>query len=298
MADKSVVMVTGCSSGFGRLMVETLARRGHTVIGGMRDPEGKNAGPFAELKRLTETEKLPLHVVPLDVTSDASTNAAMKKALAVAGRIDALVNNAGIACFGITEAFTVDQVTAQFDTNVFGALRMNRAVLPHMRAAGRGLLIQISTSTARVPMPFMGVYCAAKAAAEMLAEEARYELAPLGIDSTILEATLYPTPMLQKMTQPADAERLAGYGPTLGFMGLLGKAQEWMLSTRPDPQEVADAVIQLVEAAPGTRPLRTLVGAIHAEGTATLNQTTDSMVGSFYGSMGVAGLVQLRTDGI
>ena len=294
MADASVVLVTGCSAGLGRLTVETLARRGHTVVGGMLDPDGRNNAARDELRALANADRLPLHILPLDVTNDASVDAFVRGALEIGRRIDVLVNNAGLACFGITEAFTIDQVQAQFEANVFGELRMNRAVLPHMRAAGRGLLVLISTSTARIPMPFMGVYCATKAAAETLAEQARYELAPLGIDSAIIEATIYPTSMLQKMAQPADGERLAGYGPTLAYMGNIGKAQEWMLSPKPDPQEVADAVSVLVEAEPGTRPLRTLVGAIHAEGMADLNAASDRMVRSFYGAMGADGMLQLK----
>jgi NAD(P)-dependent dehydrogenase (short-subunit alcohol dehydrogenase family) len=128
MSQQKTVLVTGCSSGFGRLMVETLARHGHTTVAGMRDPAGKNASASAELRALAEREHLPLHIVALDVTDDASVQEAVHTAAEKSGgRIDVLVNNAGIASFGITEAFTIEQVARQFDTNVFGPLRMKRA---------------------------------------------------------------------------------------------------------------------------------------------------------------------------
>jgi len=294
MSEKSVVFVTGASSGFGRLIVEAVARRGHTAIAGMRDPQGKNAQAASELGRVAKDEKLPIHVVPLDVTSADSANAAAKAAATKAGRIDALINNAGIACFGITEAFTDEQVAEQFNTNVFGAVRMNRAVLPYMRGSGRGLIVQISTSIGRSPMPFMGIYGATKAAAEVLAEEARYTLAPLGIDSVILQAGIYPTPMQQKMAQPADGARIQGYGPLFPVMEQMGKAMQYMLSSKPDPQEVADAVVKLLEAAPGTRPLRTMVGATHPNGVRELNEATDGVIRGFYPMMGIGNLLQFR----
>jgi NAD(P)-dependent dehydrogenase (short-subunit alcohol dehydrogenase family) len=293
MANGLVVLVTGSSSGFGRLMVETLARRGHVTFAGMRDPDGRNASAAGELRALADSQKLPLHVVALDVTSDASTEAAAAAAIAKAGRIDALVNNAGIASFGATEAFTLEQVAEQFNTNVFGSLRTRRAVLPHMRAAGSGLLIEISTSLGRVPMPFMAIYCACKAAEEMFAEEGRYTLAPLGIESTILEASVYPTPMLQRMIQPADPSRLPGYGPLFPVMEQLGKAMEYMLSMKPNPQEVADAVAALVEAPRGSRPMRTLVGGAHPEGVRDMNRASDQTIAGFYSMMGVGHLGRL-----
>jgi len=291
MANPQVVLVTGTSSGFGRLTVETLARRGHTVFATMRDPEGKNAAAAAELSGLAQKGSLPIHVLSMDITSESAVNAAVARAAEQAGRIDAVVNNAAVGGFGITEAFTIDQVKEQFDTNVFGALRVNRAALPHLRKAGRGLILYVSTSIARTPMPFMGVYCATKAASEIFAEEARYVLAPLGVESAILQAGIYPTPLQSKMAQPADGARAGGYGPLFPVMEQMGKAMQYMLSSKPDPQEVADAVLKLVEAPAGSRPLRTLVGSTHPTGVKELNESSDRLVEGFYGAMGIGHLV-------
>lgn len=295
MIDQRVVFLTGAGSGFGRLTSEALARRGHLVIAGVHDGREDQA---EELTRLADTEKLPLHIVMLDVTRDDSVRAAVDRALDITKRIDVLVNNAGLGAFGITEAFTVDQVEAQLATNVLGVLRMNRAVLPHMRAAGRGLLVQLSTSIGRVPMPFMGVYGATKAAAEMFAEEGRYLLSPLGIDSVIVEAGIYPTPMLGKMVQPEDAERVGAYGPVVGLLGQLGEAMQGMLSgpSAPDPAEVAEAIVALIEMTPGTRPLRTLVGKTHAQGVKELNEATDRIVEGWYPMMGLSSLLELSGE--
>ncbi|HVE85333.1 MAG TPA: SDR family oxidoreductase [Myxococcales bacterium] len=291
MASHQVVLVTGTSSGFGRLISRTLARRGHTVFATMREPEIKNAAAAVDLRVLAGKERIPLHVLPMDVTSDASVSEAVGRAMEQEGRIDAIVHNAAIASFGITEAFTLDQVKEQFETNVFGPLRVNRAALPHLRQAARGFILHISASIARSPLPFMGVYCATKAALEVLAEEARYVLAPLGIDSAILQPGVYPTPLQQKLLQPLDGARASGYGPLFPVMEQMGKFMQYMLSTRPDPQEVADAVLRLVEAPPGTRPLRTLVGAAHPGGVEALNDSSDRLIEGFYGGMGIGHLV-------
>lgn len=292
MADKQTVLVTGCSSGFGKLAAETLARRGHTTIATMRGVEGKNADVATALTTLAEAESLPLHVLEMDVTDTASVEAAVARVLEREGRIDAVINNAGIGAFGVTEAFSPEQFHTIFNTNVLGSVRVNRAVLPAMRAAGRGLLVHVSTSVARVPMPFMGVYCASKAALEVMAEENRYLLRPFGIDSVIVEPSIYPTGILTNMMQPADGERMAGYGQVLGLMGEMGKAMEWALSEGPNPQEVADLFVALVEAEHGTRALRNIIGILHPPEAAELNQTTDRMIQQFYPMIGMAPLVQ------
>lgn len=149
LMDKTI-LVTGSSSGFGRLMVETLARQGYAVFAGMRAPAGKNAPAADEIRALAQREHLSAHVVEMDVTDDASVEQAIESIVGITGRLDVVVNNAGIAYSGPLEAFTIDQIQDQFDTNVFSVLRVNRAVLPHMRRQGSGLLLQIGSLAGRV----------------------------------------------------------------------------------------------------------------------------------------------------
>ena len=135
------ILVTGSTSGFGRLTVETLARRGYRVFAGMRAAAGKNAPAAEELRALAQQEQLALHLVEIDVTDDASVERAIKAIIETTGRLDVVVNNAGVAYSGPLEAFTLEQVRQQFETNVFSVLRVNRAVLPQMRKQGSGLLL-------------------------------------------------------------------------------------------------------------------------------------------------------------
>src|SRR5260221_14398849 len=127
---EQTVLVTGSTSGFGRLMVETLARQGYVVFAGMRDVAGKNAPAAEALRQAAERERLVLHIVDLDVTDDASVEQAVEAILGTTGRLDVVVNNAGVAYSGPLEAFTLEQVRQQFETNVFSVLRVNRAVHP------------------------------------------------------------------------------------------------------------------------------------------------------------------------
>jgi NAD(P)-dependent dehydrogenase (short-subunit alcohol dehydrogenase family) len=261
MATSQVIIVTGASSGFGRLTVETLSRRGHTVFAGIRASAGRNRDAVEALHTLARTEHLALQVVDLDVNDDASTERAVQEVVAAAGRLDVVVNNAGVSFMGPLEAFTSEQAQQQFDTNVLGVLRMNRAALPRMRAQGSGLLLQVGSVVGRLAFPFMGLYAATKLALEGLTEAYRAELAGLGVDAVIVEPGTYPTNLGANRTPPADAARIALYAAELQrFMGLLSTAARGGNGVpAPDPQEVADAIAYLIETPAGERPLRTVV---------------------------------------
>src|SRR5437016_11992989 len=139
MNSKQVILITGSSTGFGRLFAETLARKGHTVFATMRDPGGRNAKNAAEIRTLAEKDSLPVHVLEMDVTDDASVERAVDAAVAKAGRIDVAINNAGYVVSGLAEAVTPEQAQRLMDTNLLGPVRVNRAVLPPMRPQPRGL---------------------------------------------------------------------------------------------------------------------------------------------------------------
>ena len=252
------ILVTGSSSGFGRLIVETLAREGYTVFASMREVAGKNVAAVLELGDLAQREHLSLHVVEMDVTDDASVEQAIESIVGMTGRLDVVVNNAGVEYSGPLEAFTLDQAQNQFDTNVFGVLRVNRAALPHMRRQGRGLLVQIGSVAGRLVVPFAGLYTATKFALEGLTESYRDELAPFGIDAAIVEPGTYPTSISVKQVSAADTERAALYQDAFEVFTNQFFAEN-RSSTPPDPQEVADAVAGLIGKPAGQRPLHTVV---------------------------------------
>jgi NAD(P)-dependent dehydrogenase (short-subunit alcohol dehydrogenase family) len=260
MSQQRTAVVTGANSGFGRATVEALAAGGWRVYATMRDLTTRNAEAAAELRAQG------ISVVELDVLSDASVEAAAHLIIDEAGAPDLLVNNAGNGYMGLEEAFTVDAVERQFATNVFGPLRVDRAFLPAMRAAGGGLIVFVSSVVARVVFPFTGVYTASKWALDALAEALSYEVSSFGIDVAIVQPGAYPTDIGAKMNGPDDTARVAAYGAFADvanrvYQGL-GEAAEGR-----DPADVARAIVALADQPAGTRPLRTVVPS-DAEGAA------------------------------
>ncbi len=289
MAANDVVLITGCSTGFGRVMAETLARRKYRVYAGMRNIDGKNAANANELKSLAQRESLNLRAVELDVNDDASVDCVMNEVMSEAARIDVLVNNAGLSIRGLSEAVTVEQMRKIFETNVFAVQRMNRAVLPHMRKRGSGLLVHISSQAGRVVIPCFGVYGASKFALEALAESYQYELAGEGIESISVQPGAYATAITQNADKAADEQRAAAYGPGAEIpQTLLAN-----LGKRGDPQEVADAVLKLLEMAPGTRPLRTAVG-VAGDFVPRVNSFTDKIQEALLRAFGLSALTAFR----
>jgi NAD(P)-dependent dehydrogenase (short-subunit alcohol dehydrogenase family) len=192
------------------------------------------------------------------VTDDASVKRAVDYVIQTANRLDVIVNNAGVSYTGPIEAFTLEQVQQQFDTNVFGVIRVNRAALPQMRAQRSGLLLQVGSVLGRVALPFAGLYGASKFALEGLTEAYRYELAALGIDAAIVEPTTYPTHLVANSHRPVDEERIAPYAAVMNALAPRTVATD-MNAAPPDPQEVANAIAALIALPAGERPLRTIV---------------------------------------
>ncbi|MFL5011855.1 SDR family oxidoreductase [Rhizobium sp.] len=255
-----VVVVTGASSGFGKLTVLELARRGHTVVATMRDVEGRNAQVRSDLIEAVKAEGRVLQVLDMDVADEASVNSTIDQVVKQHGKIDALINNAGIMPVGVTEAYTVADVERLFAVNFFGAVRTDRAVLPHMRAAGSGLLVHVTSLMGRVVFPFFGTYSASKFALEALAEAYRYELKGFGIDSVIVEPGPFPSNLISSSPEPSDQTVLASYGEVAAIPGQIkAHANDGHDEANPPrPQMVADAIARLVETTE-RRPLRTVV---------------------------------------
>jgi len=257
MNSKQVVLITGSSTGFGRLSAETLARKGHTVFATMRDPGGRNSKNASEIRTLAEKDSLPIHVLEMDVTDAASVERAVNAAVAKAGRIDVAINNAGYYLGGLEEAVTTEQAQRLMDTNFLGPVRVNRAVLPHMRRQRSGVLIHISSIAGRLVLPSGGFYCASKFALEALAEAYSYELAAQGIESVIVEPGAYETPVAGNSVTAADEARTNTYGAAKEFSAKVGGA---LASTAGNAQEVADAVLRIIETPAGEKQLRYFVG--------------------------------------
>ena len=292
MKAESVIVVTGASTGFGRLIVETAARRGYSVFATMRNIKGKNAAVVRELGELAARESLRLTVIELDVTSDASVERAVGEIVQQAGRIDVLINNAGYGLVGVTEAVTLEQARRIMDTNFFGVVRMNRAVLPQMRKQKSGLLVHISSGAGRIVVPSMAFYCASKWALEALAEEYRYELAAQGIDSVIIQPGAYPTAVFTNIEQAADASRTDTYGR---MNGIANHVLSMLGSAKGNPQEIADVVLKTIETPLGHRPLRQRVGS-GVTGIVELNQLSERVQSQILDSFGMTELAKFAAQ--
>jgi NAD(P)-dependent dehydrogenase (short-subunit alcohol dehydrogenase family) len=294
-----VILVSGSSSGFGRLTVETLARQGHTVWAGIRHSAGRNSAVAQALHTFAASVTGTIHSVELDVTDDASISSAVERVVATSGRLDVVVNNAGVGGFGPIEAFTIEQAEQLFATNLFGVLRMNRAALPQMRAQGSGLLVQIGSVVGRIAYPFTGVYAASKFALEGLTEAYRLELAALGIDAAIVEPGTYPTNIFASGIAPADADRAAPYQALLArvFAGVEA-ATSGGGGQAPNPQEVADAIANLIARPTGQRPLRTVVAiAGQREAPLGFNTASDEAIRLLRQAFGLAPLPAFQEAG-
>jgi NAD(P)-dependent dehydrogenase (short-subunit alcohol dehydrogenase family) len=288
-----VVVVTGASSGFGKLTVLELARRGHTVIATMRDVDGRNSQVRNELVGAAKAEGNSLQVLEMDVAGDASVQAAIDHVIAQHGKIDVLVNNAGLMPIGVTEAYTTADVERLFAVNFFGAVRTDRAVLPHMRAAGEGLLVQVTSLMGRFVIPFFGVYSASKFALEALAESYRYELSSFGIDSVIVEPGPFPSNLISSSPQPSDTGVLTSYGEVASIPGQIkDNADRSHASAHPPrPQLVADAIARLVEAKE-RRPLRTVVMPEGLDyGVARINEAVAPVQNDILKAMGMSHMI-------
>jgi len=250
------ILITGASTGFGRDTAETLARAGHRVFASMRDIAGRNRS-HAEALRAKG-----IQTVEIDVTDDASVERGVASVLAEAGRLDVLINNAGIGSAGISESFTTEQLRALFDVNVLGIQRTMRAVLPAFRHQGEGLVINLGSILGRLTFPFFGLYGASKFALEALTEGYRYELSQLGIDVVLVQPSNYPTSIFASAQQSGDPARDAAYGEIAGIPAkMVGTLMELFQSENaPDPHDVAEAIVRIVELPGGARPPRVVVG--------------------------------------
>lgn len=225
----NTILITGASSGIGEATARHFQRNGWNVIATMRDPSKGDA-----LARLDNVA-----IVRLDVTDAASIPAAVSAGIDRFSKIDVLLNNAGYGAYGALEAFTMDRIRRQFDTNVIGLLEVTKAVLPHMRANRSGTIINISSIGGQITFPLGTLYHGTKFAVEGLSEALHYELEPLGIRVRIVEPGMIRTNFGGSSFDFAMDENLSDYAPAAEAMGrLFGK----LASDPSAPETVAEVI--------------------------------------------------------
>jgi NAD(P)-dependent dehydrogenase (short-subunit alcohol dehydrogenase family) len=292
---KSVILVTGASSGFGLMTAKSLAQAGHTVYASMRETEGHNAPQVAAVAAWATEQKADLRIVELDVQSDASADASIAHIIADAGRLDVIVHNAGHMVFGPAEAFTPEQFIQQYDVNVLGTQRVNRAALPHLRRQHKGLLVWVGSSSTRGGTPpFLAPHFAAKAAMDALAVSYSTELALWGIETTIMVPGAFTkgTNHFAHSGKPSDQARVAEYkgGP---YAGIAEKALKGLAALEPadaDPSEIARQIVRVVDLPFGKRPFRVHVDPSQ-DGAEIVNGVADRMRREMYCNIGLENLL-------
>jgi NAD(P)-dependent dehydrogenase (short-subunit alcohol dehydrogenase family) len=294
---KQVIVITGASSGFGALAARALADAGHIVYASMRETAGRNAPKVAEVARYASGHGVDLRTVELDVASDQSAEAGIARIIADAGRLDVVIHNAGHMSFGPAEAFTPEQFAQLYDINVLSTQRVNRAALPQLRKQGRGLVVWVSSSSARGGTPpYLSPYFAVKAA---LAVSYAGELTRWGIETSIIVPGAFTkgTNHFAHSGSPADTARAAEYddGP---YVGLPDLAMEGLAALEPadaDAGTVAEAIVQVVDMPFGKRPFRTHIDPSQ-DGAEIVNGVADRVRAEMFRRMGIADLLSPRVN--
>jgi NAD(P)-dependent dehydrogenase (short-subunit alcohol dehydrogenase family) len=256
-----VIIITGASSGFGAYTARLLAQAGHIVYAGMRNHD---TAEIEEAHALSSEHKVELRTVICDVVDTSSVNAAVETIIKETGRIDVVIHNAGHGCLGPAEAFSVEDLMHYFDVNTLGTQRLNRAALPHMRKARKGLIVWVSSSSARGGTPpFLGPYFASKAAMDSLAVSYSGELARWGIETSIIVPGAFTkgTNHFATFGKPANKEIVQAYmeGP---YKGAVETAMKGLAALEPadaEPKDVARTIVRVVDTPQGKRPFRSHV---------------------------------------
>jgi NADP-dependent 3-hydroxy acid dehydrogenase YdfG len=283
------ILITGTSNGFGKDAAVTLAQAGHQVFATMRGVNARNKSAAEELRAKDIT------VLELDVTNDTSVEAGFKDVLKrTNGKLDVVINNAGLLAQGLSETFSSQQVSAMFDVNVIGIQRVTRAALPAMRKNKSGLIINIGSILGRVTIPFVGLYGASKFAVEAMTESYRYELSQLGVDVVLLQPSAYPTKLYSSLQQAADPGRASEYGDVAAIPGEFVKFLSGVFSgdNAPDSHDVAKALVDLIATPAGKRPERVIIGAPF--GADAVNAAVQPIQAEMVKGIGMDGLSRLK----
>ena len=294
-----IVLVTGASSGFGAMSVRALADAGHRVYAGIRNTADRNRPAVAEAAQYAQDHGVDLRSIELDISDQASVDAAVAAIIAESGRLDVLVHNAGHMVLGPLEAFTPEQLHEVFDVNAASTQRVNRAVLPHLREQGDGLLVWVgSTSTRGGTPPYLGPYFAAKAAMDSLAVTYAAEVARFGIDTSIVVPGAFTTGTnhFAHSGRPADTAVAEAYEAR--YAGLSEQVGARLAAITPpdaDPAEVAAAIVRVVDTPKGQRPFRVHIDPAD-DGAETVNRVGDLVRTAFYQRIGLDDLLSPSID--
>ena len=294
--EAKVILITGASSGFGRITAEILAEAGHIVYASMRGMNGKNAEKAKEMKQQAEDKGWQLYPIELDVTSEESAKNAAAQIIEEQDRIDVVVNNAGMLVVGVTEAFTPEQLLQVFNTNAVSWLIVGRAFLPYMRQQEDGLVIYVGSVTSRILSPFQGPYVASKAAGDVLAEVMHYENTRYGIDTVIVQPGAYTsgTSHFAHAVQAKDERVTAQYDRINDLPPKLADRLDDLIEpgVRTDIAEVAEKIRNVITQPKGKRPFRIVVDPEH-HGAAEINQVAQQMQRKFMQRFGIEDLMQV-----
>jgi len=297
---KQVIVITGASSGFGALTARALADAGHIVYASMRETRGRNAPQVAEVARYAAEQQVDLRSVELDVASESSAEAAIVQIIAECGRLDVVIHNAGHMSFGPAEAFTPEQFAQLFDINVLSTQRVNRAALPQLRKQGKGLVMWVSSSSARGGTPpYLSPYFAAKAAMDSLAVSYASELTRWGIETSIIVPGAFTkgTNHFVHAGQPADSQRADEYhqGP---YAGLPEQSLQGLSALEPadaDAASVAQDMVRVVGLPFGKRPFRSHIDPSE-DGCEVVNGVADRVRAEMFRRIGLADLLTPRVN--
>jgi NAD(P)-dependent dehydrogenase (short-subunit alcohol dehydrogenase family) len=296
---RKIIVVTGASSGFGRLASNALAQAGHTVYASMRETEGRNKQQVADVEKYAKQHNVDLRTIELDVASRPSVDAAIARIIADNHRLDVVVHNAGHMVYGPAEAFTPEQLAQLYDTNVLSTQRVNRAALPQLRKQGQGLVVWVSSSSTRGGTPpYLAPYFASKAGMDALAISYAGELARWGIETSIIVPGSFTkgTNHYAHSGRPADTARAEEYaeGPTGDLSDVALKGLAGLEPPDSDPQGVADAIVRVVDTPFGERPFR-----VHFDpsddGAAVVNGVADRIRAELLRRIGLADILKPAT---
>jgi NAD(P)-dependent dehydrogenase (short-subunit alcohol dehydrogenase family) len=276
---KYIIVITGASSGFGELTARALAKAGHTVYASMRETAGRNKEQVESAARFAAENNVDLRTIELDVSSEESVDAAIRRIVADHGRLDVVIHNAGHMVFGPAEAFTPKQLAELYDINVLSTQRVNRAALPQLRRQRHGLIIWVSSSScAGGTPPYLAPYFAAKAGMDALAVVYARELTRWGIETSIVVPGAFTggTNHFAHSGRPGDKERVAEYetGPYRGFAEDVMKGFASIVPPDADAATVGEAMVKLVNTPFGKRPFRVHIDPAQ-DGAEVVNMVCD-----------------------
>jgi NAD(P)-dependent dehydrogenase (short-subunit alcohol dehydrogenase family) len=293
-----VVLITGASSGFGAMTAHALASTEHIVYAGMRDIGARNAGAAAEAIAYADEHRAALRPIEMDVSDDKSVQAAAAAVFGAHGRIDVLIHNAGHMVLGPAEAFTPAQIASVYDTNVLSTQRVNRAVLPHMRARRDGLVVWVGSSSSRGGTPpYLGPYFAAKAAEDALAVSYATELTRFGVETTIVIPGSFTsgTRHFANAAHAADVNTANEYeAQHAGLMDEVSKKLAEMAPADADPSEVARQIVKVVDMPKGSRPFRVYIDPAD-DGAEDVFRVGDRVRQWFYQRIGMSDLLSVSS---